>query len=364
VPSGPHGGFPHATTRWLTVTTNRLTVTTRWPAAVAGGLCLSLTAAACSASTAPAPRPSAAARTSAPAPTPTARAPLTLQVTRAAYHLQAAISREVVLARGQDLLIIGGITQQLTTTGTIIQLNPVTGRATRAGQLADPAHDAAGAVLGGRPYLFGGGDLAELAAVQALRHRGTAAVTGQLPGPRSDISSVTLGSTAYLVGGYDGTSWIGTVLATTNGSAFRRVATLPVPVRYAAVAGAGRRIWVFGGLTPAGNSRVIQQVNLATGKARVVGRMPAAMSAATAVSLGGRIFIAGGQVTKGGGALVPSRAVLAYDPVHHRVTTTGRLPVAVTNAAAAVVGGTAFLVGGNNGSRQVTMVAQLRLVAG
>jgi len=29
-----------------------------------------------------------------------------------------------------------------------------------------------------------------------------------------------------------------------------------------------------------------------------------------------------------------------------------------------VVGGTAFLVGGNNGRRQVTTVARLRLVAG
>ena len=357
MPVGPHRSLRRTTTRGVTTTTRGLT-------AVAGGLCLSLAAAACSAVAGPPAQRSAAAGTSAPAPSPTARAPLTLRVTRPAYHLPTAISREVVLARGQDLLIIGGITQQLTTTGTIIQLNPVSGRATRAGQLADPAHDAAGAVLGGRPYLFGGGDLAELPTVQALRYRGTAAVTGQLPGPRSDVSSVTLGSTAYLVGGYDGTSWIGAVLATTNGRAFRRVASLPVPVRYAAVAGAGTRIWVFGGLTPAGNSRVIQQVNLATGKARVVGRMPAAMSAATAVTLEGRIFIAGGQVTRGGGALVPSRKVLAYDPVHHRVTTAGRLPVAVTNAAAAVVGGTAFLVGGNNGSRQVTTVAELRLVAG
>jgi len=350
VPTGPHGSRARATTGRLT--------------AAAGGFCFGLAAAGCSASSGPPPQQPAASSVAAPAPSPTTHAPLTLQVTRAAYRLPSAISREVVLARGQDLLIIGGITQQLTTTGTIIQLNPVTGRAARAGRLADPAHDAAGAVLGGRPYLFGGGDRAELAAVQALRHRSTAAVAGQLPGPRSDVSSVTLGSTAYLVGGYDGTSWIGTVLATTNGRAFRRVANLPVPVRYAAVAGAGTRIWVFGGLTPAGNSRAIQQVNLATGKARVVGRMPAAMSAATAVTLEGRIFIAGGQVTKGGGALVPSRNVLAYDPVHHRVTTAGRLPVAVTNAAAAVVGGTAFLVGGNSGSRQVTTVAQLRLVAG
>lgn len=340
----------------------RLTRATRWLTAVASGLCLSLSA--CSAS-AGAPPPSSASRIPASAPAHAARGRLALQVTRASYHLPSAISREVVLARGQDLLVIGGITQQLTTTNTIIRLNPVTGRATRAGHLADPAHDAAGAVLGGRPYLFGGGDLAELAAVQTLRHRGTAVVAGQLPTPRSDISSVTLGSTAYLVGGYNGTSWAGTVLATSNGKSFTKVATLPVPVRYAAVAGAGKRIWVFGGLTPAGPSRVIQRVNLATGKATVAGRMPAPISAATAVTLAGRIFIAGGQVAKGGGArLVASRTVLAYNPADSHVTTAGRLPVPVTNAAAAVVGGTAYLVGGNNGHRQVSTVARLRLVAG
>jgi hypothetical protein len=347
VPAALHGRLTRATTGWLT--------------AVATGLCLTL--AACSASTGP-PQPSSASRTPAPAASRTTGESLTLRVTRASYHLPSAISREVVLARGQDLLIIGGITQRLTTTSTIIQLNPVTGRATRGGRLADPAHDAAGAVLGGRPYLFGGGDLSELGAVQALRRRGAAVVAGQLPGPRSDLSAVTLGSTAYLVGGYDGTSWVGAVLATSNGQSFTRVTTLPVPVRYAAVAGAGKRIWVFGGLTPAGPSRVIQRVNVATGKAVVVGRMPAPISAATAVTLAGRIFIAGGQVAKGDGArLAASRTVLAYHPASSRVTAAGRLPVAVTNAAAAVVGGTAFLVGGNNGHRQVTTVAQLRLVA-
>jgi hypothetical protein len=330
------------------------------PAVIAGSLSL---IAACSVAAGPSPHRSApAAGTGA---SPSASPPLTLHVTRAAFHLASAISREVVLARGQDLLIIGGINQQLATTAAVTQLDPATGRAIRGGRLADPAHDAAGAVVGGRPYLFGGGDQAELTAVQALRHGGTAVVAGQLPGPRSDISSVTLSGTAYLVGGYDGASWIGTVLATANGRTFTKVAILPVPVRYAAVAGAGKRIWVFGGLTPAGNTRAIQRINLATGTAAVVGLMPAPISAATAVTLAGRIFIAGGQVTMEGGArLVASRKVLAYDPVHRRVTTAGRLPVAVTNAAAAVIGGTAYLVGGNNGNRQVSTVAQLRLAAG
>ena len=135
--AGPHGNLAPGATRWLT--------------AVAGGLCLSLAAAACSASAGSSPQRSAASRTSAATPSPAPSRPLTLQVTRAAYRLPSAISRAVVLARGQDLLIIGGITQALTTTGAIIQLNPATGRAAPAGQLATPAHDAAGAVLGGRP---------------------------------------------------------------------------------------------------------------------------------------------------------------------------------------------------------------------
>src|SRR5262249_25606422 len=144
VPTALHGTLTRAATGWLT--------------AVAGGLCLGL-AAACSPGAGPPPQPSSASPPPPPPPPPTARQPPPpLQVTGAAYPLPSAISREVVLARDHDLLIIGGITQQLTTTSTIIQLNPVTGRVTRAGHLADPAHDAAGAVLGGRPYLFGGGD--------------------------------------------------------------------------------------------------------------------------------------------------------------------------------------------------------------
>jgi N-acetylneuraminic acid mutarotase len=336
----------------------------RWRLALlAGGGCLGLLA-ACSAGPGPSSHRSAAAAPSThqAAPSPSAAVPLSVQVTPAAYQLPSGISREVVLPSGGNLLIIGGLNQRSVTTRTITQLNPVTGRTTHAGHLAAASHDAAGAVLGGQPYLFGGGVAASLATVQSLRNGGAATVAGQLPRPRSDLSSVTLSGTAYLIGGYDGATYDRAVLATANGSAFHTVARLPVPVRYAAVAGTGGQIYVFGGQTTAGPSRVIQRVNLATHRASVVGHLPAPVTGATAFTLGGRIFIAGGQVATSGGALASTGAVLAYNPARHSAATAGRLPVPVSNAASAVVGSTAFVVGGTDGNRQVPTVAQVKLV--
>jgi hypothetical protein len=284
-----------------------------------------------------------------------------LQVTPAAYQLPAGISREVVLASGGHLLIIGGLDQRSVTTRAVTELNPVTGRTVRAGRLAAASHDAAGALLDGTPYLFGGGVAASLASVQSLRGRGTATVAGQLPGPRSDLSAVTLGGTAYLVGGYDGASYDAAVLATGNGRTFHSVARLPVPVRYAAVAGTGRDIYVFGGQTASGPSRVIQRVNLGAGRATVIGHLPAPVTGATAVTLGGQIFVAGGHA---GAGPAPTRTVLAYNPARHTASPAGTLPVPVSNAASAVIGGTAFVVGGSDGHRQVPTVAELRLVPG
>jgi len=333
----------------------------RRPILVAGALCLGL-AVACSAGPAAAPhRHAPAAHSPAPTPQPTASGPPSLQVTPAAYQLPSGISREVVLASGRHLLIIGGLDQRSVTTRTVTELNPVTGRTVRAGRLAAASHDAAGALLGGTPYLFGGGVAASLASVQALHGRRTATVAGQLPGPRSDLSSVTLGGTAYLIGGYDGARYDAAVLATGNGRTFRTVARLPVPVRYAAVAGTGREIYVFGGQTAAGPSRVIQQVNLGTGRATVVGHLPAPVTGATAFTLAGRIFIAGGQA---GHRRAATRAVLAYDPARHSAARAATLPVPVSNAASAVIGGTAFVVGGSDRNRQVPTVAQVRLVPG
>jgi hypothetical protein len=330
---------------------------------VAGGVGIALVA-ACSAQTGsanpllPSKRPSHPAGAGPPA---TAHRSLALQITPAAYQLPAGISREVVLPWGRHLLILGGLDQRSATTRAVVRLNAATGRAVTIGRLAGPIHDAAGAVLGGRPYVFGGGMAASVTDVQALHGKGTAAVAGHLPRRRSDLSAVTLGRTAYLVGGYDGAAYDPQVIATTDGQNFRTAARLPVPVRYAGVAGTGNRIWVFGGQAASGLTDVIQQITLPSGKATIVGHLPERLSGASAFALAGHLFIAGGQVLRRG-RTVTSGIVWAYDAAKHRAVAAGRLPYPVSNAAYAAVGGTAFLVGGSNGQRQVPSVTRLRLV--
>ena len=193
----------------------RSALTKPWPAAVAAALCLSLLAAACTPAAHSTARRAGAAASPAGSPSP-ATAALVLQVTPAAYQLPSGMSREVVLAAGRRLLIAGGLTSDSASSAAVRSLNPVTGQAARAGRLAAPTHDAAGAVLGGRAYLFGGGDQASVASVQSLAAHGRAALAGRLPRPRSDLSAVTIGGTGYVLGGYDGASYDASVLATTG----------------------------------------------------------------------------------------------------------------------------------------------------
>jgi len=163
---------------------------------------------------------------------------------------------------------------------------------------------------------------------------GTARAIGHLPTARSDLSAVTIGPRAYVLGGYDGTSPVASVLATSDGRRFTEIARLPTPVRYAAVAALGRRIYAFGGeLADGTDSNAIQAVDVHSHRARLIGRLPTPLSHASAVVLGGRIFVLGGRV-----AGAASDRILSFDPGRARLERAGRLPAAVTNAAAASAG--------------------------
>ena len=213
------------------------------------------------------------------------------------------------------------------------RLNPSTGSTTRVGRLAVPTHDAAGATIGGRTFVFGGGEQGSAATVQEITvrsdkgqevtahgiatARGTGTAAGRLPRPRSDLAAVTQGGTTYLLGGYDGTAYDATVLATTDGRRFTVAARLAVPVRYPAVAVLGGQIWVFGGQTSHGITSDIQRISLpgagpgdagqtVRGRemsdgtaAAVAGHLPEPTTGAAAFTLGGAVYIAGGQTAPG-----------------------------------------------------------------
>ncbi len=288
---------------------------------------------------------------------------LALQVRPAPYQLPAPLSREVALPAAGGLLLAGGLTAQGTSTDAVTSLDPVTGGTRLTGHLAAATHDAAGAILGGRTYLFGGGTVASVPTVQAFA-AGTAAgaavqgtVVGRLPAARSDASGVTAGSVAYVIGGYDGTSWDPRVLATRDGQHFRVAARLPVPVRYAAVAAGAGEIWVFGGQAPSGATSAIQRINPATGQAAVVGHLFAPLQGAAAIVLDGQVYLAGGVA-----AGATSRVVYRFDPATSSLSAVGQLPVPVAYAAAAVVGDVGYLVGGEDGPRAVPTVTTIRLV--
>jgi N-acetylneuraminic acid mutarotase len=316
-------------------------------------------------------RPSRSAPTpaSAPASTSAVNGPpvtdMALQVTPAPYQLPAPLSREVALPGPGGLLIVGGLTAQGTSTNAVTGLDPVTGVTRTAARLPAATHDAAGAVLGGQAYLFGGGTSASVPTVQALA-AGTrsatgpasgAAIVGRLPAARSDGSAVTAGSAAYVVGGYDGTSWDPRVLATRDGRHFRVAARLPVPVRYAAVAAGAGEIWVFGGQTPSGATNAIQRISPATGQATVAGHLPVPLQGAAAIVLDGQVYVAGGAA-----AGATSQMVYRFDPATSSVRAAGQLPVPVTYAAGVVAGGVGYLIGGEDGPRAVPTVTTLRLV--
>jgi len=141
-------------------------------------------------------------------------------------------------------------------------------------------------------------------------------------------------------------------LATDDGVHFRVVATLVVPVRYAAVAEVGGRIYVIGGVGAAGETSDIQRIDLTTGKVEVIGRMPNAISHAAAMVIGGRLFVVGGR--RAGTA---QDAIWQVDAGSGTTQLVARLPQPVSDFALAVVGGVGYVIGGETDTQITSIVA-------
>ena len=198
-------------------------------------------------------------------------------------------------------------------------------------------------MLNGHVFVFGGGAATTVAAVQEYSG-GASHVVGALPQPRSDSSATVIGGTAYVVGGFDGQRMTRDVLATTDGVHFHAVAKLLVGVRYPAVVADGADLLVVGGALATTEGTVngaqstdIQQVDPRTGQVKVIGHVSHPLAHAFGLTVDGVPCFAGGRVS---GTAV--RGIWALP----QLRMLGRLPQAVSDAAAAVVGATTYVVGG------------------
>ncbi len=282
------------------------------------------------------------------------------------WSLDAPVSREAVVANGSGLTILGGLTPQGSSLAAVSAIDPSTGAIRVAGRLANVVHDAAAATIGSRTVVFGGGSPSTVAGVQSITSptiaanaNSTGSLTGTLPQPRSDLAVATISdkssghftATDYIVGGYDGTNYLPNVLATVDGRHFSSAGTLPVPVRYPAVAALGGKIYAFGGETASTASTTtatddIQMIDPKTRIATVVGHMSQSIYGAAAFVIHGTIYVAGGQVPEG----TTQTGIEAYVQRTHQMLNAGLLPQAVAFGGYTTVdsGGSSigYLVGG------------------
>lgn len=313
-------------------------------------------------------------------------APTSLEAGVEPWQMARSISRESVVPNGAGLTVLGGLGSSNESFSSVETIDPATGAVTASGSLADVVHDAGAATLGTKTFDFGGGTSGSVATAQAisspqLAMKGNAvgSVAGSLPQPRSDLATAVLPeggdgtkSTAYIVGGYDGVSYLPAVLATVDGAHYTRVADLPVPVRYTAVASLHGKLYAFGGQTKSPGSAVtatddIQMIDPAAHRARVVGHLPQPLYGASAFTIAGTVYVAGGQVP--GGAT--QTQIYALNPAGSAVLDAGLLPqaeafggyatVSVGRAAIGyIVGGEVSSQAGSNAAGQPS--GQLRTV--
>jgi len=278
-----------------------------------------------------------------------------LSVTEAG-RLPAAVQRAVAVGVGGHVLVAGGLDVAQQSTNGVFSVETSSGRTRLLGTFPQAFHDAAAAVIGRRLLVFGGGAASSSSAVQEFdlrSHRG--AVVAQLPTPLSDLVAARFGSTVYLVGGYDGTSPQSSVYATESGTSFRRVARLPVGLRYpAAVGTSGGDLVVAGGLTRSGVSAAVYVVDPRTGTTSRIGSLPRGVSAAPAVSgSNGRVYVLGGRDAAGNAVT----DVTVIDMNRRSISRLAPLPAPVADAAVAHVGAEWYLIGGWRGANLSQILA-------
>ncbi len=281
-------------------------------------------------------------------------------VTRLTKTLPFALQDAACAYLGSDrVALLGGLDATDTSTARVILLAARGVR--RGGLLPEPQHDAQGALLDGRVFVFGGGQFGSydhILAYDPASERVSEAAS--LPAPTSDAAVAAIAGTAYVIGGYDGERALDTIVAWRPGEDARAVAALPHGLRYAAVAASGGRLVIAGGSQEEAATRAILSFDPSTGVVAQIGELPVAVTHATAVALGRYVYVLGGRGSAPGSQRA---AVVAIDATTGHSLDDGSLPVGLSDACAVSSGERIWLIGGVSPTGTVASVLQLRPVA-
>lgn len=264
--------------------------------------------------------------------------------------LPAAVQDAASVATGpESALLIGGIDRAEASVADILRLT--SSGASRIGGLASPLHDASASYVGGAAYLFGGGVVSSYPQItrigppsgSALR-AGSTFPAGRLPTPASDLATATLEGTVYIVGGYTGSTPLRTILAWRPGQTAHVVGMLPKPLRYPAVGASDGAIVIAGGTSGEAASSDVYRFDPRSGAVTSIGRLPAPLTHAAAVSLGGDVLVFGGRGSTEG---TQTSSILSISPAG-KVQAVGALPTPLSDLAAVRLAGGIVLAGGRD----------------
>ena len=294
----------------------------------AAALVLAVSLAGCGASSTPTTTRSVK-RTIAPTRTTVNRpTPVALAATSGPRLPTARSGVAAATFRGR-LFVIGGLTDAGTSSDTVFAIDP-DGRAVTDPPLPGPVHDAAAAVVGDRLLLFGGGEFEGSDRIIAVRP-GQPRQIGTLPQSLSDLDAVTIGGVAYVVGGWNGSATNRDIYAVRADGSVSVAGRLPIGVRYAAAGALGGRLIVAGGEISSGAAITrAWSFDPGTGRVARLPDLPAPIDHASGIALGTTFYVLGGLRN---GAF--SSAILALTPDAHRWHLAGHLPGPVADGGAA-----------------------------
>lgn len=298
------------------------------------------------------------------------------------WKLSSPLSRMALFANGNNLTIVGGLTSSGSSASGIYNLNTNDGNLSLMASLAAGVHDMASSLINGKMAIFGGGQSSSVNTSQIISPTNGSITTAKMPQLRSDSTAVSLGNKSYIIGGYNGTNADAQVLTTTNGTSFNQYGNLPVPVRYAAVAVLNGQIYILGGLAASGSNsgNPINTVQIIDPKSHTIikanWKLPMPLEGASAVVLNNELFLIGGQsntnqnIPYGVGTTQinglsetntkTSNKIYVLNTSTHQFLLAGHLQVPVSNFGLAVIGSTAWLVGGESNNQVLSVVQMLK----